>query len=201
MLERGHLAVRSQDLLTATDVPKEAFHHHFASTEDFALHVVGAYQATVHVLLHATLTNRQRAPLARVTGSHAVPTRWCYGQGGDTRCAALDRPRGPQQDAEAYRALLCSPGDGGSAPTGPVHLGAPSGHAYVAIKWPVAALWLAQADALVVVNEQAEQRMVVVVLPPPSDVITPPTTASSGSSERGASRPTSGCSAKSAEAT
>lgn len=66
MLERGYHAVGVQDVLTATDVPKGSFYHHFASKEDFALQVVDAYQANVHVLLHATLTNRQRAPLDRI---------------------------------------------------------------------------------------------------------------------------------------
>jgi TetR/AcrR family transcriptional repressor of nem operon len=66
MLERGYNAVGIQDVLTETDVPKGSFYHHFASKEDFALQVVDAYQANVHVLLHATTTNRQRAPLDRI---------------------------------------------------------------------------------------------------------------------------------------
>ena len=66
MLERGYNAVGVQDLLTTTGVPKGSFYHHFSSKEDFALQVIDAYQANVHALLHATLTNRNRAPLDRI---------------------------------------------------------------------------------------------------------------------------------------
>ncbi|WP_411282164.1 TetR family transcriptional regulator C-terminal domain-containing protein [Gemmatimonas sp.] len=66
MLARGYNAVGVQDVLSATGVPKGSFYHHFASKEDFALHVIDGYQANVHALLHATLTNRKRAPLDRI---------------------------------------------------------------------------------------------------------------------------------------
>ena len=66
LLERGYNATGIQDLLVATSVPKGSFYHHFASKEDFALHVVGRYLAEVHVLLDQTLSDTERAPLERV---------------------------------------------------------------------------------------------------------------------------------------
>lgn len=66
LLERGYNATGIQDLLVATNVPKGSFYHHFASKEDFALHVVGRYLAEVHVLLDQSLSEQERAPLERV---------------------------------------------------------------------------------------------------------------------------------------
>ena len=66
LLERGYNATGIQDLLVATSVPKGSFYHHFASKEDFALHVVGRYLAEVHVLLDQTLSDTERAPLERI---------------------------------------------------------------------------------------------------------------------------------------
>ena len=63
LLERGYNATGIQDLLVATNVPKGSFYHHFASKEDFALHVVGRYLAEVHVLLDQSLSEQERAPL------------------------------------------------------------------------------------------------------------------------------------------
>jgi TetR/AcrR family transcriptional repressor of nem operon len=68
MLERGYNAMGLQDLLRETGVPKGSFYHHFASKEEFALQVVDAYMADVHALLDATLSDRDRPPLARVRG-------------------------------------------------------------------------------------------------------------------------------------
>lgn len=66
LLERGYNATGIQDLLVATSVPKGSFYHHFASKEDFALHVVGRYLAEVHLLLDQTLSDTERAPLERI---------------------------------------------------------------------------------------------------------------------------------------
>jgi TetR/AcrR family transcriptional regulator, transcriptional repressor for nem operon len=66
LLERGYNATGIQDLLVATRVPKGSFYHHFASKEDFALHVVGRYLAEVHLLLDQTLSDTERAPLERI---------------------------------------------------------------------------------------------------------------------------------------
>jgi TetR/AcrR family transcriptional repressor of nem operon len=66
ILERGYNATGIQDLLVATSVPKGSFYHHFASKEDFALHVVGRYLAEVHLLLDQALTDQERAPLERI---------------------------------------------------------------------------------------------------------------------------------------
>ena len=66
LLERGYNATGIQDLLVATSVPKGSFYHHFASKEDFALHVVGRYLAEVHLLLDQTLSDAERAPLERI---------------------------------------------------------------------------------------------------------------------------------------
>jgi TetR/AcrR family transcriptional repressor of nem operon len=66
LLERGYNATGIQDLLVATSVPKGSFYHHFASKEDFALHVVGRYLAEVHLLLDQTLSDADRAPLERI---------------------------------------------------------------------------------------------------------------------------------------
>jgi TetR/AcrR family transcriptional repressor of nem operon len=66
LLERGYNATGIQDLLVATSVPKGSFYHHFASKEDFALHVVGRYLAEVHLLLDQTLMDSERAPLERI---------------------------------------------------------------------------------------------------------------------------------------
>jgi TetR/AcrR family transcriptional repressor of nem operon len=66
LLERGYNATGIQDLLVATSVPKGSFYHHFASKEDFALHVVGRYLAEVHLLLDQTLSDPERAPLERI---------------------------------------------------------------------------------------------------------------------------------------
>jgi TetR/AcrR family transcriptional regulator, transcriptional repressor for nem operon len=66
LLERGYNATGIQDLLVATSVPKGSFYHHFASKEDFALHVVGRYLTEVHVLLDQALSDGERTPLERV---------------------------------------------------------------------------------------------------------------------------------------
>ena len=66
MLERGYNAVGIQDLLSETGIPKGSFYHHFDAKEDFALQVIDAYVANVHLLLEATLADQQRPPLERV---------------------------------------------------------------------------------------------------------------------------------------
>ena len=66
MLARGYHAVGIQELLSETRVPKGSFYHHFASKEEFALQVIDAYQANVHLMLDAKLGDPSRPPLARV---------------------------------------------------------------------------------------------------------------------------------------
>jgi TetR/AcrR family transcriptional regulator, transcriptional repressor for nem operon len=66
LLERGYNALGVQDLLTETGIPKGSFYHHFTSKEGFALAVIDAYQSQIHIMLHASLDDRQRPPLVRV---------------------------------------------------------------------------------------------------------------------------------------
>ncbi len=66
LLKRGYHDLGIQPLLTATDVPKGSFYHHFESKEDFALQVVDLYMADVHAGLDACLGDESRPPLERV---------------------------------------------------------------------------------------------------------------------------------------
>lgn len=66
MLERGYNAIGVQEILSATNVPKGSFYHHFASKEDFALQVIDLYQSDVRALLVAVTGDRDTPPLARV---------------------------------------------------------------------------------------------------------------------------------------
>lgn len=66
LLKQGYNNLGIQALLTATGTPKGSFYHHFTDKEDFALQVIDAYIAQVHVGLDACLQDKERPPLARV---------------------------------------------------------------------------------------------------------------------------------------
>lgn len=66
LLEHGYNDLGIQALLTATDIPKGSFYHHFKDKEDFALQVVDAYMAQVHAALDHCLADETLPPLQRV---------------------------------------------------------------------------------------------------------------------------------------
>lgn len=66
LLEQGYNSLGIQALLTATEIPKGSFYHHFKDKEDFALKVIDAYITEVHAGLDACLQDQGRPPLARV---------------------------------------------------------------------------------------------------------------------------------------
>lgn len=66
LLEHGYHDLGIEALLTATDIPKGSFYHHFANKEDFALQVIDQYMGQVHAGLDASLGDRGRPPLERV---------------------------------------------------------------------------------------------------------------------------------------
>jgi TetR/AcrR family transcriptional repressor of nem operon len=66
LLQRGYNDLGIQDLLDATQTPRGSFYYHFKDKEDFALEVVDAYMAQVHLALDACLGDQTRTPLARV---------------------------------------------------------------------------------------------------------------------------------------
>ena len=66
LLEHGYNGLGIQAVLTATEVPKGSFYHHFKDKEDFALQVIDQYMQAVHAGLDACLSDEGRAPLDRV---------------------------------------------------------------------------------------------------------------------------------------
>jgi TetR/AcrR family transcriptional repressor of nem operon len=66
LLEHGYNDLGIQALLEDTKIPKGSFYHHFRDKEDFALEVIDAYMAQVHVVLDDCLQDRRRPPLPRV---------------------------------------------------------------------------------------------------------------------------------------
>ncbi|MGE5237035.1 MAG: TetR family transcriptional regulator C-terminal domain-containing protein [Acidobacteriota bacterium] len=66
LLENGYNGLGVQTLLTATEIPKGSFYHHFRDKEDFALQVIDAYMRGVHAGLDACLGEQERPPLDRV---------------------------------------------------------------------------------------------------------------------------------------
>jgi TetR/AcrR family transcriptional repressor of nem operon len=66
LLQQGYNDLGIQALLEATQTPKGSFYHHFKDKEDFALEVIDAYMAQVHLALDGCLGDRTRAPLERV---------------------------------------------------------------------------------------------------------------------------------------
>jgi TetR/AcrR family transcriptional repressor of nem operon len=66
LLQRGYNDLGIQALLEATQTPKGSFYHHFKNKEDFALEVIDAYMAQVHMALDSCLSDQARTPLARV---------------------------------------------------------------------------------------------------------------------------------------
>jgi TetR/AcrR family transcriptional repressor of nem operon len=66
LLQRGYNDLGIQALLEATGIPKGSFYHHFKDKEKFALEVIDAYMAQVHLALDGCLGDHSRTPLARV---------------------------------------------------------------------------------------------------------------------------------------
>ena len=66
LLKRGYNHLGIKDVLTATDLPKGSFYHHFESKEDFALAVVDRYMVAVHEGLDAFLLDDKHPPLRRM---------------------------------------------------------------------------------------------------------------------------------------
>lgn len=66
LLEKGYNALGIQAVLDETATPKGSFYHHFKDKEDFALQVVEAYVAEVHVVLEQCLKDESLPPLARI---------------------------------------------------------------------------------------------------------------------------------------
>ena len=66
LLERGYNHLGVQALLDATGVPKGSFYHGFRDKEDFALCVIDAYMAEVHMALDACLADTSKPPLDRI---------------------------------------------------------------------------------------------------------------------------------------
>lgn len=72
LLEHGYNDLGIQALLAATGIPKGSFYHHFRDKEDFALEVVDAYMAEVHLTLDACLHNEEQSPLSRIRSFFGV---------------------------------------------------------------------------------------------------------------------------------
>ena len=85
LLERGYNGLGLQAVLSATDVPKGSFYHHFRDKEDFALQVVDAYMQEVHAGLDACLDDPALAPLDRVRRFFAT-TQEVYRRQGSMGC-------------------------------------------------------------------------------------------------------------------
>ena len=66
LLEHGYNDLGIQALLTATQIPKGSFYHHFEDKEDFALQVIDEYMRQAHAGLDASLGDTSRPPLERV---------------------------------------------------------------------------------------------------------------------------------------
>ena len=66
MLERGYHKTGIYDVLTAADVPKGSFYHHFKNKEDFGLQVVGRYADDGYAEIDRVLGDKEQLPLARL---------------------------------------------------------------------------------------------------------------------------------------
>lgn len=66
LLQQGYSSLGIQAVLSAADVPKGSFYHHFVDKEDFALQVVDAYIVDVHAVLDSCVSNTSIAPLERI---------------------------------------------------------------------------------------------------------------------------------------
>jgi len=66
LLKHGYNDLGLQALLAETGTPKGSFYHHFRDKEDYALQVVDAYMAQVHMALEACLGDSTKDPLVRV---------------------------------------------------------------------------------------------------------------------------------------
>ncbi|MFW6206543.1 MAG: TetR family transcriptional regulator C-terminal domain-containing protein [Gemmatimonadota bacterium] len=68
LLKHGYADLGIQRVLSAADVPKGSFYHHFESKEDFALQIVDQYMDEVHAGLDECLGDESSPPLERVRG-------------------------------------------------------------------------------------------------------------------------------------
>ena len=66
LLRHGYHDLGIQAVLSATDVPKGSFYHHFKDKESFGIQVIDQYMSQVHRALDDCLADRGRSPLARV---------------------------------------------------------------------------------------------------------------------------------------
>lgn len=66
LLRHGYHDLGIAAVLSATDIPKGSFYHHFQSKEDFGLQVVDFYMHEVHAGLDQCLGNETLPPLQRV---------------------------------------------------------------------------------------------------------------------------------------
>jgi TetR/AcrR family transcriptional repressor of nem operon len=85
LLEHGYNDLGIQALLSATNVPRGSFYHHFRDKEDFALQVIDAYAGQVHAVLDACLADEGLPPLDRIRRFFEL-TRQSYKKDGYMGC-------------------------------------------------------------------------------------------------------------------
>ncbi|WP_243324718.1 MULTISPECIES: TetR/AcrR family transcriptional regulator [Geothrix] len=105
LLERGYNGLGIEALLSATEIPKGSFYHHFKDKEDFALQVVDAYMAQVHAGLDACLQDRTRPPLDRVRAFFEL-TQQAYREQGYMGCLLGGLGQELSGVSEAFRAKI-----------------------------------------------------------------------------------------------
>ncbi|RLK51543.1 TetR family transcriptional regulator [Alkalispirillum mobile] len=108
LLEHGYNDLGVQALLSASDVPKGSFYHHFRSKQDFALAVVDRYMRQVHAGLDDCLNDTRRPPLDRVRRFFEL-SREKYGREGYRGCLLgnLGQELSAVNDAFRYKIEWC----------------------------------------------------------------------------------------------